>query len=330
MKIGILCGTARSAQRKAVLYYDAIRTVGHSPLIISRSPIPDQGLNVVVASSVHDVIAATYEANQDFYIGCTDSLGDIVSTANHDRGYPVIPVNAAHKGNLGKLSPKLVEIPTWASIDEVPKGMPIFVKPATGSGSKGGDPWTYSKFDSIDAFTSYLLEMDGGLHRFEYAQAHPGVLGKCIFQEYVEADHSIYHHYLNDGTARHWMETKCVIPRDTSKTYFKISNQDDYEFAHNIPFGTFGSFQAYPGTPPKIFDFNVRCSAYWNILHRYVCPDFFITFFDNLLNKANRQYEFKCQEFVMDPDTSGDKGFIAMIEDFPVSGTHKPYRIIMK
>jgi hypothetical protein len=332
MDVGILCGVARSAQRKAVLFYDAILAVGHNPTIFSRGPMDDQGCEVLIEPSIEKFAALAEAMNLDFYIGCTDSLGDIVSSLNAQRGYDVIPPNAAHKSNLGKLSSKLVDIPTWAEIDEVPTDIPIFVKPANGSGSKGGDPWTYAKFDSIDAFKNYLTnELEGGAHRFEYAQEHTGVLGKCVFQQYIEADHSIYHHYLNDGTARHWMETKCMIPRQTSKTYFKVSNIDDYDFAHNLPFGTFGSFQAFPSEPkPLIFDFNVRASAYWNVLHKFVCPDFFVTFFDNLLNKANRKYNFKCYEFVMDPDTDGSEALIALIEDFPISGVHKPYRIIMK
>jgi hypothetical protein len=332
MKIGILCGTAQSAQRKALAYYDAIIAVGHEPTIFARAPLYRNTARTIVASTVAGLERAAAHGNLDFYIGCTDALGDSVANLNVARGYPVIPHHATHKDKLGRLSTKLDDIPTWAHIDEVPNGIPIMVKTVNGSGSIGGDPWAYARYDSIEAFKNYLTnELESGIQRFEYAQQHPGILGAYVFQQLIITDHYIYHHYLNDGTARHWMETKCDIPRSSSKTHFKISDVDAFDFAHNLPFGTFGSFQAFPAVPkPLIFDFNVRASAYWNVLHQYVCPDFFLTYFDNLLNKVNRKYEWKCDEFVMDPDTSNEQGFLLTIEDFPTTGTHRPYRIIMK
>jgi hypothetical protein len=330
MKIGILCGVARSAQSKALDYYHSIQTVGHTPIIFSRGPLHSEVPNVYVAPAINDLVALTVDKGIDFYIGCTDALGDAVTSLNTALGFECIPLEATHKSNLGRLSDKLKDIPTWQEMDAVPEGLPIIIKPANGSGSMGGDPWAYQHYDSIGAFKKYLeTEFENGHSKFDYAQNHTGVLGRYVFQEYIDNEGYLYHHYMNDGTPKHWMETFCQAPRPDTPTYNKITDFDAFDFAHHFPYGTFGSFQAFPAEPlPRVFDFNVRAGAFWTTLHKYICPNFFIAYFDNLLNKANHKYDWQCQEFIMDPNVT--TGLVVTIEDFPASGIHAPHGLILK
>lgn len=330
MRIGIFCGVARSAQSKALDYYDAINVVGHTPIVFSRGPLPREVPNTFVASSISDLVTLARGQRIDFCIGCTDALGDAVTLLNTELGYECIPLEATHKAKLGGLSPKLKEIPTWHEIDEVPEGLPIIIKPAHGSGSMGGDPWAYQRYDSITAFKQFLeKELENGIGKFEYAQSHTGVLGRYVFQEFVENEGFMYHHYMNDGTAQHWMETFCQAPKLDTPTYNKITNIDAFDFAHHFPFGTFGSFQAFPAEPlPRVFDFNVRASGFWTTLHRYICPNFFVAYFDNLLNKASSKYDWKCDEYIMKPYPTS--GFIITVEDYPASGLHTQQELILK
>lgn len=329
MKIGILCGAAASAQSKARDYYNAIKEVGHEAIIFSRAPM---ALAYVVEPSIDGLTHLADATELDFYIGCTDALGDSITILNSVRGWPTIPLGATHKAKLGRLSDRLSAITTWNSVDEVPANVPIIVKPINGSGSKGGDPWAYAQYDSIDAFLKYMTNtFPEGIKRFEYAQNNIGVLGEYVFQEFIENDGYFYHHYMNDGTAKRWMETFCTGPADRYKTFNKFTDVDDFNFADNLPFGTFGSFQGFDANPlPYIFDFNVRCSAFWTTLHHVICPDFFTTYFDNLLNKKNGKYEYSCEEFIVDPDTTHNEGILIAVQDFPQSGTHAMHRIIMK
>jgi hypothetical protein len=331
MKIGILCGVARSAQSKALDYYDAIQAVGHHPLIFSRGPLHRDVPNTFVAAAVPDLVALAKGRDIDFFIGCTDALGDAVSALNTELGHECIPLESTHKSNLGRLSDKLQDIPTWSELNEVPDGLPIIIKPANGSGSLGGDPWAYQRYDSIGHFRDYLRkELADGEHRFEWAQNHTGVLGRYVFQEFIENEGFMYHHYMNDGIAQHWMTTFCRAHANANApTHNTITNVDEFDFARHFPRGTFGSFQAFPAEPlPRVFDFNVRAGAFWTTLHRYICPNFFLAYFDNLLNNADQKYDWQCNEFIIDPTATS--GLIIKIEDFPFSGVHAPHGLILK
>lgn len=329
MKIGILCGIAASAQRKAEVYQEAILAAGHSVNIFSRGPIGFQTELVHVEPNLQKLGREADHIDCDFYIGCNDNLGDLVTLLNKSRNMPHIPLGATDKTNLDKLSDKLQPIPSWDHLDKVPNDIPIFVKPSSGSGSVGGEPWSYKKFESKRQFVEWLDTIDGGWHRFEYAQEHVGVLGRSVFQQYIENNGFMYMHYMNDGTPKLWMESFCHEPR-YSPTWNKIHSDDAYDFTHNVPWGTFCSFQAFPNPngKPYVFDFNVRVGAYWTTLFEHLSPDFFKTYFDNLLNNKQGQYEYKCTEFVM--DENGPEHLKVEVIDFPASGVNSRQALILK
>lgn len=328
MKIGILAGVAKSAQRQAQIFERSIALAGHTSKVFARENIGMELSNVIFEKDVQILSELADHSDCDFFITCNDNLGDYVASLNASRGHQVIPVSATHKTNLGKLSTKLQPIPSWNSIDEVPEDLPIFVKPIHGSGSKGGEYWSYKQFDSIAAFKKYLeVDIENGMARFLIAQSNPGVLGKSIFQQYIAREDWLYHHYVNDGTAKHWMESICYAPIPGKPCWNRFTNVDPFDFTHNIARGTMCSIQAFDeAKPPMLFDFNVRVSAYWNSIYAYFCPDFYNVFFGNLLNGSQDKLEFICEEFNIAPDLNGP-GEIMVIEDYPSSGIDERYRL---
>jgi hypothetical protein len=328
MKIGIIAGVAKSAQRQAQIFEKSIAAGGHTSQVFARTNI---GMSfessVVYETDVTKLVSIADQSDCEFFVTCNDNLGDHISALNAKRSFDVIPPSSTHKTNLAKLSNKLQAIPSWDHIEDVPKDIPIFVKPISGSGSKGGDAWSYKRFDSIDSFTHWLVhDLDGGVQRFEYAQVHTGVLGRSIFQQYINREDWLYHHYLNDGVAKHWMASICYAPIPNKPCWNKITNVDPFDFTSNIAFGTQCSIQAFDNTPPMLFDFNVRISAYWNSVYQYFCPDFYDVYFGNLLNKSQDKPNFICEEFNINPDLNGP-GKIMVIEDYPSSGLHTEYRL---
>lgn len=332
MKIGILCGVAASATQQAIRYFDAIHTVGHEATIFTKGIIQlDHYSQTVYCHDNDEMKQLAHNSDCEFFIACNDNLGDLTTWLNVQRGKPGIKDGATHKVNVGTLSDKLQGIPSWNEIGDIPKGIPIFVKPNNGSGSKGGNDWNYQHYESVDHLQDYIdTQLNGGASRFEYAQANPLSLGKSVFQQYIPNEGWIYHHYLNDGVAKHWMKSFCQAPNPDAPAFNIITDIDAFDFAHHLTWGTGGSFQAFPNKngKPYIFDFNVRFSAYWASVYKVICPDFFETFFDNLLNGKQNKYNFITDRFTIDPYGPEDSKIV--ITDYPSSGIHSSQSIIFK
>lgn len=333
MKIGILTGVAKSAIHKATIFGESIQLVGHQVEYFAKALFATNS-KISCGSTNEEIFQLALKSDCDFFMGCNDNLGTYVSMLNRRLGWNVIPENAADKTNLKNLTSKLQEIRSWEDMNEVPENIEIFVKPLSGSGSIGGDEWCYKRFNNIKAFKEYLeYKVDGGMERFNYAQNHLGALGKSVFQEYVHSDGFLYHHYLNDGTATQWLESYCYAPSPDKPCFNKVVFEDAYDFTKNVSIGTMCSFQAFPDLPPKIFDFNVRCSAYWTSIYPHVCPDFFNTFFNNFLNSKAEKYDFKFTEFTMWPDNLENvnkSGVKLIIGDYPAGGLDLPYILELK
>lgn len=305
MIIGILCGQSKISQRRAIEYYDAINEVGHAASIFSRTPLIFNRPHRIF-SSKEAMFNAAKNSNCEFFMACTDALGDIISQLNQLRGKPFFPPNASHKDNLHCLNHGWDNIKTWKTLDEVPDDIPIFIKPINGSGGlingdRGGDPWSYVNFNSKKDFFQFI-ENYGGIRRFHLAQLNKGWMGEYIFQEYIPHEYIITRMFMNDGSPSQVITFN--LPHNWTKVplVYNVDNIDDLNFANNIPWGTFTSLQALPTAAlPKVNDFNIRCVSTWSIVYKLVCPNFYTAFFNNLLNFKNTQYNFKYSSYTIIP-----------------------------
>lgn len=300
MKIGILSGYSTVAQFKTKNFYNSIKKVGHDAVIFCRAPM-EYDIPHFVCPSLNEMYAAANNSDCEFFITSTDAIGDILSKLNKSRNKPYFIEGANHKDKLNLLSHNLDIIKSWDNIEDIPDDIPIFIKPIMGSGSEGGDPWAYKQFDSKQHFLDSLKDI-GGIRRFNYAQQNTGWMGKYVFQEYLPHDHVIVRWYLNDGIPMAFGRLDLPAPYAEKAITYHINFEDDFDFCQNVPWGTLTSIQAIPtaGTP-KINDFNLRCAASWTVTYGVVCPNFYDTYFNNLLNTSRTKYDFKCKSFTLVP-----------------------------
>jgi hypothetical protein len=300
MRIGILSGYSRVAQLKAKNFYDSIKKVGHDATVFCRAPMSYE-IPHYVAPTLQEMWNLAYKSDCEFFMTTTDAIGDILSRLNQSRNKPYFPEGSNHKDKLHLLTHDLDSIQSWNTIDDVPDKVPIFIKPNMGSGSEGGDPWAYKKYDSKEHFIESLKDI-GGLRRFNYAQANAGWMGQYVFQEYLPHDYVQVRWYLNDGIPMSFVRLNLPAPYADKVITYHIDFDDDFKFAHNSLWGTLTSVQAIPTkNKSKINDFNLRCAASWTVTFQKVCPNFYDAYFNNLLNPARINYEFKCKSFTLVP-----------------------------
>lgn len=238
---------------------------------------------------------------------CNDWLFNVVnSTMNRHTGqsYSFDVSDKAHLCEVVEGS-KLDYVRTWVDLDDVPDDLPIYLKPSHGSGTSGGNPWSYTQHDSKKDFLKFL-QSNGLYDAFQNYQMRPGLLGAYVIQEYIDTSNVIYHHYLNDQFTKYskvgkqWLSGEMRMNANHTCTYMrcKVDYDDVFDFTPKLTAPIMAAIQAikHDGRV-KVFDFNVRSSGVWAYIHKYVCPTFFDTYFDNLLNKNQNPYKFEFNEF---------------------------------
>lgn len=296
-----MCGFNQTSQRKAQEYYDAIHEVGHNAILFTRGKF-DFGRPHIVCPSKDSMLDEAKKSDAEFFMACTDSLVGIVGLLNQQRNKPFFPSDNILKSNLGNLKHNIPLIQTWENLDDVPNDIPIFIKPNNGAGGianttddlpSEGDPWTYKRFSSKDHFVNFIKDK-GGLKRFFHSQMNPGSLGKYVIQEYIDHEEFVNYNYLNDGVSQHFSYIVFKRDRKSHKYTWVVDYNDEWDFAQNGPWGTFYMMQVLMSPQgPKINDFNLRCSALIPIFYKLVCPSFYSTYFNNLLNNRQEKYDWK-------------------------------------
>lgn len=309
MIIGVLCGLNKTSQRKAQEYYDAIHEVGHKAIIFSRGNFEFNRPHKICPTK-DIMLTECVHSEAEFFMACTDNLVNLVSELNKQRNKPYLQKDYILKSNLGKFKHKINTISTWEHLDDVPNNLPIFIKPNNGAGGVAnivddlpseGDPWSYKKFKSKDDFIKFLSDK-GGLPRFLHAQQNPGWMGKYIIQEYIDHEDFINYNYLNDGIPQAFSYIN--FKREYKKNLYTwyVNSQDGWDFAQNGPWGSFYMMQVLLSQHgPKINDFNLRCSSLIPIFYKLVCPNFYINYFNNLLNHKQEKYNWKVSSWSVIP-----------------------------
>jgi len=301
MKVAIFCGQAITSQYKAKHYASAILNAGHDPLIYCRGKFHEESLEIQEFDNVFDMVNAAVSDEVGYAFPCNDWLFIHTNAVNQLIGNKFYQYDLSGKDHIYKLvaETKLSSISTWHALDEVPDGVPLFIKPLHGSGTTGGHQWAYKKYKSKAEFEWFLVSTNQ-LNQFMYYQGHPGVIGPYVFQEYIDTSDVIYHHYMNDGQTKAWMQGTMRMNANHTCTYMrcKVIEDDTFGLLSKLDAPILGAIQASNvGDQIKVFDFNVRPSGVWNYIHAYMCPTFFDTYFNNVLNDCQDSYDWKFTEF---------------------------------
>jgi hypothetical protein len=348
-KIAILCGRAITSQYKAIIYAAGIINAGFHPVIYCKgeflsvakivecqAKFTSDDTNEPIVKDIYEfdcaakLVQAAIDGGISQAFPCNDWMFNDANFINSKVGAKHYQYDLAAKHNINRLidGSKYKPLETWHNLEDVPEDLAIFIKPSHGSGTTGGHDWAYKSFVNKEAFINEL-ESRELLPFFKQHQVFHGVLGPYIFQENIRTDVVVYRHYMNDGKAKSWMRGFMLMDINHTCTYMRctIDEVDDFSFADKLVSPIMGSIQGstHKGDKVYAFDFNVRSSGVWNYLHLYLCPTFFDTYFNNVLNCKQDVYKWKFNEFEYAFDkeeiTIGKDNIVEIwMEDYPCSG----------
>lgn len=351
--VPIYCGAAITTQHKANLYARSIEKAGHRAYIYCKGKFlaPRKSL-VQEFSQVSEMIDKSLmdlsiRSHDDDYMPmgfiCNDWIFNEVNFRVNSLPGQSYAFDISDKSNIDKVveNTNLDYVRTWLNLEEVPNDIAIYIKPSHGSGTSGGNPWSYTRHDSKKEFLKFLSHQ-GLLDAFSNYQMRPGLLGAYVIQEYIDTSNVIYHHYLNDqfksqgNHGRQWMSGAMRMNSNHTCTYMRcrVDSEDTFNFASKMSAPIMSAIQAVQNNGRmKVFDFNVRSSGVWAYIHKFICPTFFDTYFDNLLNKVQNSYKFDFTEFeysVNRDEVELDNVVEIPMDDYPQAGQKNTIYMGMK